>query len=141
MQVAATFLMLSGCTGQPERASETEQPSTRPDDLVNINWTAESIFDRDAKAATSTMIINADGTVNGNTACNNYRGSVERDGNSISFGMLAATRMMCEPAVSGQETVFLEALGEARSWSRAGSQLNLLDENGATILRFGRIGE
>jgi heat shock protein HslJ len=133
---AATLLGLSGCAGQPEQTTAPENPPAMPDQLAGINWTAERIFDRDATAARSTMTINADDTVNGNTACNNYQGSLERDGNNISFGMLATTRMMCEPAVSGQETGFLEALGETHAWSQAGSQLDLLDENGTAILRF-----
>ena len=132
---AATLIGLSGCASQPEQTTATENPPV-PDQLAGINWTAERIFDRDATAAQSTMTINADNTVNGNTACNNYRGSVERDGNNISFGMLATTRMMCEPAVSGQATGFLEALGETHAWSQAGSQLDLLDKNGTAILRF-----
>jgi heat shock protein HslJ len=44
--------------------------------------------------------------------------------------------MMCEPAISGQETGFLEALDETHTWSQAGGQLDLLDENGTAILRF-----
>jgi putative lipoprotein len=136
LQIAATTLIgLSGCAGQPEQTTATENPPV-PDQLAGINWTAERIFDRDATAAQSTMTINADDTVSGNTACNNYQGSVERDGNNISFGMLAATRMMCEPAVSGQATGFLEALGETHAWSQTGGQLDLLDENGTAILRF-----
>ena len=141
MQIAAAALvLLSGCASQPGQMSGAEKPPGGPDQLADISWTAETIFDRDASAARSTMIINTDGTVNGNTACNNYRGSVERDGNKISFGMLASTRMMCEPAVSGQEIVFLEALGEARAWNRNGSQLSLLDESGAAVIRFVRNG-
>ena len=41
--------------------------------------------------------------------CNNFNGAVKFNGNTIAIGDLAVTRMMCEPSVSGQETVFLEA--------------------------------
>ncbi len=132
----AMLIGLSGCASQPEQSTKREKPPAVPDQLTGVNWTAERIFDQDAKAAQSTMTINTDNTVSGNTACNNYHGAVERDDSSLSFGALATTRKMCEPAVSGQETGFLEALGETRGWKQTGNQLDLLDENGTAIVWF-----
>jgi heat shock protein HslJ len=122
-------------------------PQTDPDDsassefmpenqLADTQWQAEMILDRNADAAASTLIFLGPDKVGGSAACNNFNGSVSINGGSITFGLLATTRMMCAPAISGQEVVFLEALGAARTWQHIGSTLVLQDENNATLMRL-----
>jgi heat shock protein HslJ len=134
--ISLALSVLAGCATTPDQAAETTGPATAPNQLVTTNWTAERIFDQTADASKSTVIFNADGTVNGSTGCNNYQGAVDLNGSAIEFGLLATTRMMCEPAVSGQEIVFLEALGSVRSWRRMGSTLELLDENNTAVIKL-----
>src|SRR5215510_5562882 len=52
----------------------------------------------------------ADGRVSGRTGCNTFTGSYTLAGNSIKFGPIAATRMMCAEGVMTEERQFLSAL-------------------------------
>jgi heat shock protein HslJ len=130
--------LLGGCASQPDQpaVSGESEPLAKP--LEASSWTAELIFDQNANAAQSTVIFVDDDTISGSTGCNNYNGAVELAGASINVGLLATTRMMCEPAISGQETVFLEALGAARNWQLIGSTLDLTDEKNIRVMRLTR---
>ena len=127
---------LASCTSQQNQASVSSETFPLSGQIAATSWVAEHIFGLNADATESTLIFNNDDTVSGSTGCNNYRGGVEMDGTAIQFGLLAATRKLCEPAVSGQEIVFMEALGAARSWRRLGSTLELVDENGTAIMQL-----
>jgi heat shock protein HslJ len=134
--IGLALSLLAGCAANPDQVAETTQAVTAPNQLVTSSWTAERIFAQTADATESTVIFNEDGTVNGSTGCNNYQGAVDINGTAMGFGLLATTRKMCEPAVSGQEIVFLEALGSVHSWHRMGSTLELLDENNTVVIRL-----
>jgi len=134
-------LVTAGCTS-PQNIQEQEaidgsivvQPEQKP--LTNTDWKALSILGRPAGSADSTLSFMADGKVVGNGGCNGYQGNVTIGKNTIAFGALATTRMMCSPSVSGQETVFLEALGLAKSWQQSADTLELVDENNELVLQF-----
>lgn len=68
-----------------------------------------------------------DGQVAGNASCNQYFGSYEIDGSSISFGQLASTEMFCgePPGVMDQEMAYLAALATVDTWSMDGETLTL----------------
>jgi heat shock protein HslJ len=140
----ALTLLLAGCAGT-QSVQETEPataapapppPEARAEPLSNTEWKAISILGKPAGSAVSTLAFAPDGRVVGNGGCNAYQGDVTLDGKAIEFGLLATTRMMCAPPVNGQETVFLEALGLARSWQTSGSVLELLDESSAVVVRL-----
>jgi copper homeostasis protein (lipoprotein) len=57
------------------------------------------------------------------------------DGSALTFGNLALTRMACAEGMD-QETAFLAALGNVRSWRISGDRLELLDTGGATLATF-----
>ena len=60
-------------------------------------------------------------TISGSAGCNQYNGTVTRDGNEIAIGELATTRMMCAQEVMEQEERYLAALQSAvgiREWAR-----------------------
>jgi len=136
--IAITLLLVSlaSCTSQQNQAVVPSETSPLPGQIAATSWVAERIFGQNADAAESTLIFTNDDTVNGSTGCNNYRGGVNMDSTAIRFGLLAATRKMCAPAISGQEIVFLEALGAAHNWRRLGSTLELVDENGTAVMRL-----
>lgn len=60
-----------------------------------------------------------EGTLSGSASCNNYKATYEVDGDNISIGPAAATRMFCpEPdGVMEQEVQYLAALETARQIS------------------------
>ena len=130
--------LLAGCASQPDKPAVSSEPAPLPNSLEASSWTAELIFDQNANAAQSTLTFMDDDTISGTTGCNNYNGAVELAGTSINVGLLATTRMLCEPAISGQETVFLEALGAAKAWQLIGSTLELKDEKNIRVMRLTR---
>ena len=135
-------LITTSCTSQQnmveqeETGGETAVQTEKSEPLLNTDWKATSILGRSAGSADSTLSFMTDGNVAGNGGCNAYQGGVTVQSNTIEFGPLAATRMMCSPSISGQETVFLEALGMARAWQLSSKTLELVDENNEVVLQF-----
>ena len=77
----------------------------------------------------------------GSTGCNRFNGTVEINGDKISFGPLATTKMACEPRISEQEKLYLDALQKTRSYSLDVAKLRLRDEQGNVLVRFYHLGE
>ena len=75
------------------------------------------------------------GRVSGSGGCNRLSGAFTRTGSALRIGQLASTRMACvDPARSGIEAQFLQALQAAAAYRLAGpDQLVLLDEGGRTL--------
>jgi len=68
--------------------------------------------------------------------CNRLVGTYTIAGHALRFESLATTRMMCPDPIMRTEARFLEAIDAVRSWQRDGSQLELLDEKHAVVLRL-----
>ena len=108
----------------------------QPSALVG-NWQATAI--NNGKQAvvsvqndtTVTAIFGSDGTLTGNDGCNNYNGIYKTDGDKITIGPIATTRMACEQAVMDQETTYLNALANASTFTLGKGTLELRDTNGA----------
>ena len=83
--------------------------------------------------ATLTM---ADGQAGGNTGCNNYFGSYTLDGDSLSFGPMGATMMMCPEPQAMQEQAYLAGLENVATYAIVGNQLHLLNADGEIIMAF-----
>ena len=82
-----------------------------------------------------------DDTAVGNGSCNQYFGSFELDGSSITFGPLASTEMFCaDPGVMEQEAAYLAALQAVDSWTIDGETLTL-SSNGAPVLVYTAISQ
>ena len=82
------------------------------------------------------MELTENGKIFGSGGCNNYTGSYTIINNQLQISPLASTFKMCPPAVMNQETIFFQALGEAKTIKRDGAFL--LIESGSTnkLLRF-----
>lgn len=79
-----------------------------------------------------TLDLEPGGRVTGNATCNRYVGAYAVDGEAISFGPLATTRMACpSDALAEQERAYLVALEAAAAWSARGGRLELRDVSGA----------
>jgi heat shock protein HslJ len=52
----------------------------------------------------------------GFAGCNNFFGSYELDGSSLTFGPMGATRMACPDLETGLETSVFKALESTRKW-------------------------
>lgn len=110
--------------------------------LVGVTWQLNSVNNGrngviSALPGTQvTASFGADGSVAGSAGCNTYRGSYTLDGNSLSVGPLATSRMACAPPIMEQESQFLEALQATATFAFVSGQLWLRDANGSTQVIF-----
>jgi heat shock protein HslJ len=112
--------------------------------LLGTAWRADEIGGRGVvDGARSTMEFAKAGQVGGLAGCNQYFGPVSLDGEAVSFGNLAATRMMCPEAQMEQEQRFLEALSAARrlTLTQEGQVLLIFADGSEPVLRFSRLVE
>lgn len=87
------------------------------------------------RGARPTLRFSADqGSVSGATGCNTYFGTVHGSGNSISFGPLATTKMMCFDALVVQEIQYLDILAKVSSFSSDGAHLTLSTSDGRQLV-------
>lgn len=101
-------------------------------------WTLTEVGGEPAVAtAIATLTFADDGTLSGNTGCNDFTTSYEVDGSSLTVTQpVAATLRACEEPVMNQETAVFEALAATTKFSISGSELQLLDGSGATLARY-----
>lgn len=78
-----------------------------------------------------------DGTLTGNSGCNQYNGSYEVDGDALTIGPdIASTQMACPAPQMAVERAYLTRLPKVASYEIAGDTLTLSDEEGAALLLF-----
>lgn len=108
---------------------------------LSAEWLAEDIEGRGViDDLQTTLEIRTDGSFGGHAGCNSYRGQMASgEGDKLSFGPAAATRMMCPPALMDQERKLLDALPKVASWAIENGILTLSDTAGKPVLRFAKI--
>ncbi len=90
--------------------------------------------------STPTLVFEDDRAA-GNASCNQYSGSFELDGSSITFGLLVSTQMFCaNPGVMEQEAAYLVALQSVDTWAIDGGSLTL-SAGGSLVLRYAAISQ
>ncbi len=120
----------------------TARSSAAETELLATAWLAEDIGGHGVvDRARSTMEFVKPEQVSGLAGCNRYFGPVSLNGSTISFGNLAATRMMCPDTLMDQEQRFLEALSKAKrlEFAHEGQILLLYADRPEPVLRFSRI--
>ena len=80
------------------------------------------------------LFFSADGRLFGFSGVNRFSGSPKIDGETLSFGPLAATRMAGEPAVMAIENRLFESLRLATAWHIRDGKLELLPAPGRAAL-------
>ncbi len=105
--------------------------------ILGATWLAEDIKGQGViDNLQTTLAVSREGTVSGLAGCNRFTGAPTIEGQAISFGPMAVTRMACLPAVDEQEHRFLEALGETSTYRFEGGYLLFLNAEGEEIIRF-----
>jgi heat shock protein HslJ len=104
-------------------------------DLTGKIWALTELEGKPLVAGTGISAeFTADGRVSGSAGCNRYSGTYTVSGNSITFSSpMASTMMMCEQAVMDQESAYLKALGEAKTYAVNGDQLTLTAGDGTQL--------
>jgi heat shock protein HslJ len=78
------------------------------------------------------------GQISGSAGCNNYNGAYVIDGNNISIGPLASTKMMCaDPeGVMEQESQYLSAMNSVAKYQVIANRLELISKSGELAAMF-----
>lgn len=108
-------------------------------------WEVTGLLRGDASVSplagtTLTARFGEDGSLSGSSGCNSYTTSFTIDKGSIEIGPPAGTKKACgEPAgVMEQEAAYLAALPTAVSFRLAGSVLQLIGADGASLVTYAR---
>jgi len=134
-----TFLVALVIISLMPATAFSAQSNAAETDLLGTAWLAEDIGGRGVlDRARSTMEFVKPQQVGGLAGCNRYFGPVSLNGSTISFGNLAATRMMCPDSLMDQEQRFLEALSKAKrlEFAHQGQILLLYADGPEPVLRF-----
>ena len=111
--------------------------------LTGTTWQLAFYLDDDAFTSVLadteiTALFGDDGQLTGSAGCNNYFGSYEVEGDTITFGLLGSTLMACpEPAgIMDQEMAYFTALGSTVAYRIEGDELELIDADGTRVAQF-----
>lgn len=138
-RVAAMILMALIATLLTACASGSLGPG--PTSLLLTHWEADDIGGQPVLSGDPPTLRFTDdkGQVNGYAGCNRFFGTATINGDRLSFGPLATTRMACGEQRDAQEHRFLQALEQTRSYTFGGTTLSLHDETGGTQIRLTRL--
>jgi heat shock protein HslJ len=130
----ATLVFVFGC------AQIAPQASNEP--LENTYWKLSGLGDAPVRAAPNQreahfILHPADRRVSGSGGCNRLTGTYELEGDRLSFGRIASTRMACLDGMGmDTESKFLAALQHVSRARITRQQLELLDASGSVVARF-----
>ena len=138
--MALTAAVLVACGGAGEAAPQAEAAEeTMADEpqLVGVEWVAVSIAGQPAhEEVRSTINFDDEGLAFGEAGCNTFRGAYELEGDGISFGPMASTRMFCEGPRQEQEDRYLAALATVERYAIVGGELLLHPAGDDEPIRF-----
>ncbi len=115
---------------------------TSVSEITNTSWTwRTTVIGGDttiepSSPDTFTVTFHADGKVSGTTDCNSFSGTYAREGDVVTIGQLASTKMFCPDS---QESQFTDALTEGPlTVSFEGEEVLVLRFSESTALFFDR---
>ena len=104
--------------------------------LEGTNWTLTTLRDPSVLTPGYIFLDPKERRVSGSGGCNSLNGSYELDGDRLTFGPLATTRMACREDHMDAEQAFHEAMARVSRWKIEGKHLELFDEAGVMVARF-----
>ena len=119
----------------PQQDAVLEDTSWRLDTVIIGGDAATSLL---SGAEITALFDPAAGQISGSAGCNTYFAGYALDGDSLTIGPAASTRMYCaEPqGLMEQEAHFLAQLVQTASYRIKGDSLQLLDTNGNMLFEF-----
>ncbi len=119
-------------------------PATAQDTMTTPEgaaWDLAAYHEGDGMASVSAelsaTLMLADGVASGSAGCNQFSGSYELDGASLSIAPeMAMTMMACEPPAEELEAAYMALLPTTAAWQSSDEGLQLLDGDGAVILEY-----
>lgn len=128
-----------GCMPRADGETALQKASIRPT-LENTYWKLTHLGEQPVQVAAEQrephIILQSESRrIAGSGGCNRFIGGYELDGERLTFGHLATTRMAC-PQGMETEDAFLVALEKVRTWKILVQQLELYDAAGNLLARF-----
>lgn len=132
------WLVTSICVGTMILAACTSPGPQQGGDLTDKVWALTELEGKSLVDGTGISAeFTADGEVSGSAGCNRYTGTYTVSGSNITFSSpMASTMMMCDQAVMDQESAYLNALGEAKTFAVNGDQLTLTGGDGTQLADY-----
>jgi heat shock protein HslJ len=129
--LCAGLIILAAC------ASSTP-PQAGAGDLSNRIWVLSLLTDKAVIPGTSISAeFTPDGKVSGSSGCNQYSSTYTVSGSTLKISTpMASTLMACSQEIMDQESAYLKALAEAKTFSAAGDQLTLSGADNNKLLVY-----
>ncbi|WDG30251.1 META domain-containing protein [Streptomyces sp. CA-278952] len=114
----------------------------KPAELVGTRWAVTTLLSGETattvpadlpKEKAPHLTLSEDGTVQGDSGCNSFRGQATVKGSTITFGPMAGTRKMCPEAEMETERAVLAALNGKATYTIKGKALTLTAADGKGI--------
>jgi heat shock protein HslJ len=127
LSICAGMMLLAACSSSGSQ--------TGGGDLTGKVWALTELMGKPPTAGVGISAeFSSDGKVSGSAGCNRYSGTYTVSGNSITISSsMATTMMMCDESVMEQESAYLKALGEAKTYAVNGDQLTLTGADKASL--------
>ncbi|MGW5075503.1 META domain-containing protein [Rhodococcus sp. NPDC004095] len=121
----------SAVTLLDKKVAQPDRPLTGTTWVVDSTISPTAITSSRAIEESSPILqIAEDGTVTGSTGCNAMTGSAQVAGDTVTFGPLGTTRMMCPPEVMEVEQAVLTALDGTTTVTIDSDRMRLMNTNG-----------
>jgi heat shock protein HslJ len=138
-RVFLPLLLALGCATPPPASTPAADTKPAAIDLTGTSWRLVDLAGATPlENAEATLEFPEPGKTSGRASCNRFFGGVERTGQSIRFGPLAATKMSCGAAADAQERKYLDALQAAERFALEGPELHVYSAGLPKPLRFVR---
>jgi heat shock protein HslJ len=135
--LGAVLILLAACNSTASQAGSDSDLSGTSWEVTAYNDGSESTSDVLA-GTTLTANFGEDGTLTGNSGCNDYSGPFKITNDQIGIGPLSSTRKACnDPAgVMEQEAQYLAAIDNAEVFVVDGNTLELRETDGTVMAVF-----
>ena len=132
------MVVIGVCTGLVVLAACGLSQQASGGDLTGKMWALSALMGEPLLPDTGiTAQFTTDGKVSGSAGCNQYAGTYTVSGNSIQISSpMASTLMACAQEVMDQESAYLKALGEAKTYAVGEDGLTLADANETTVASY-----
>lgn len=134
--ITAAALLIASMAAVPGAGLSSEQ--TAKEGLFGIEWRVTELAGTEPiDGHVPTLTLDDTGRAGGNSGCNIYfaTATIEDEG-AISFSEIGSTYIACGEDVMDQEKAFFEALELAAAFKLDRGALELLDRDGALLVRL-----
>lgn len=104
-------------------------------ELIGTEWKLSELHGAAPPAEVEITLAFQDALITGRSACNSYFAEYIQDGFSLRIGEIGTTNMYCD-GLMDLEADYFRALGSIAGFNLSNQHLVMLDQAGATLLRF-----